>query len=484
MKMSDRLAGFDGLIAGAMREWKVPGLTITVVDGDTVVHLQAYGTRDPGKGLPMTVDTHYRLASNTKAFTAMALGILVDEGKVAWDTPVRRYVPELRMYDPYATEHLTPRDLLCHRSGLPAHDGARWGKTSTRAEIVGRYAYLEPSCDMRTRLQYNNLMYMLAGHIVERVTGVPYEQFITDRILRPLGMEKSGFSRVRAFRTGDCAECYWQKDGMLRLYRHAEDGDPDEVHAGAPAGGLVSTAREMGPWLIAQVNGGACGGTRIVSAATLAEMHTPQMIDNWPRTFPEMGPSACALGWFTWTYRGHPLVLHGGFFGSQLVMIPSRRVAVAFLPTLGMHSHLYLVACFTVFDRLLGLDPQPWQERFMEQGKKDREKLAADAARARVVPVAGTHPSRPLPAYCGTFSHPAYGVLTIDEDSAGLGIRFNGDERVALRHFHHDTFEMRDEEDDYSVRFTFQADARGGLSTLSAPLEPAVRDIVFARAAV
>jgi CubicO group peptidase (beta-lactamase class C family) len=479
--MADTLAGFDSFIDGAMKEWKVPGLTITVVKGDAVAHLQAYGLRDPSKNLPMTVDTYYRLASNTKAFTAMAMGILVDEGKVAWDTPVRRYVPELRMYDPYVTEHLTPRDLLCHRSGLPAHDWAGGGRQSTRTDVVARLAYLEPSCDMRTKLQYNNLMYMLAGHVVERVAGIPFEQFVTERILRPLGMEKSLFSRVRAIRSGDFAECYWRKDGKLMLYQHETDGDPDAVNAGSPAGGLITTAREMGPWLITQLNGGTCAGTRIVSEATLAEMHTPQMIDNWPRTFPELGHSSCALGWFTWTYRGYPLVLHGGFFGSQLVMLPSHKIGVAYLPTLGMYSSLYQVACFNIFDRLLGLDQLPWQERLMGQVKKDLEKLAQDKARDRVVPVAGTTPSRPLSAYRGTFSHPAYGAIVIDEDAAGLGIRIHGGDRTALRHFHFDTFELRDDEDDFSVRFTFHSDARGNLSSLSAPLEPAVKDIIFTR---
>ncbi len=133
-------------------------------------------------------------------------------------------------------------------------------------------AHLEPSCDMRTKLQYNNQMFVLAGHLVERVAGIGYEQFVTERILKPLRMEHSGFSLTRAVETGDFAECFWQRNGELTLYKHDRLPDPDEVHPGAPAGGLVSTANDMAPWLIAQLGGGVCAGVRIVSEATLAEM--------------------------------------------------------------------------------------------------------------------------------------------------------------------------------------------------------------------
>jgi CubicO group peptidase (beta-lactamase class C family) len=481
--MSNRLAGFDSCVESAMKDWRVPGLGLAVVEGDRAIHVKAYGLRDPEKNLPMTTDTRYRLASNTKAFTSMAVGILVDEGKVSWDTPVRRYIPELRLADPWAMEHITPRDLLCHRTGLPAHDAAGWSGKTDRPGLVARLAYLEPSFDPRTKLQYNNLMFMLAGHLVERVSGVPYEQFVTERILEPLGMEHSTYSHARAFQTGDFAECYWQKDGRLMLYRHDHMPGPDEVNPMSPGGGLVSTANDMVPWLVTQLNGGVCAGKRVVSEQSLAEMHTPQMIDNWPCPFPELGHSSAGLGWFIWTYRGFRLVLHGGFFGSQLVMLPAKRIGIAFMPTLGMHSALWEDVCFTVFDRLLELPALPWHERLLEDMAKQVAKEKEDKAKARIQRRSGTNPSRALQDFCGRYEHPGYGSFKISADGVELRISAGDDETFPLRHFHFDTFEIQFPDEDDGPKITFCTDAKGCVASISAPFEPAVRDIVFTRSA-
>ncbi|HET6487496.1 MAG TPA: serine hydrolase [Spirochaetia bacterium] len=477
--MSSKLTGLDPQIEASMKDWMVPGLALAVVEGDRLIHCAGYGSRDPAQGLPMTPETRYRMASNTKAFTAMAVAMLVDEGKVAWDTPVRRYIPELRLFDPYATDHLTPRDLLCHRSGLPAHDWSGWGGLD-RASIPTRLAYLEPSCDIRTKLQYNNLMFMLAGYLVERVSGAGYERFVTDRILKPLGMEHSGFSFGRAIQSGNFAECYWRKGDELVLYRHDTASDPDEINPGAPAGGLVSTARDLVPWVVAHLNGGACGDTRIVSEACLTEMHTPQMIDNWPCRYPEMGHSSAALGWFVWTYRGQRLVLHGGAFGSQIVMMPSRRIGIIYLPTLGMYSNLYEEICFTVFDRLLGLDPLPWHERLISEMGKQREKEAEEKAKGGCDRKAGTHPSRMVEDFCGVYEHPACGKVTISSSGGSLFAK-GAWEKLPLRHYHYDSFELLSDSGDPVVRLTFHTDGTGVVSSFSGPMERSVKDVVFTR---
>ncbi len=265
------------------------------------------------------------------------------------------------------------------------------------------------------------------------------------------------------------------------LYRHDEEPDADEVDPGAPAGGLISTARDLVPWVVAHLNGGVCRGARVVSEGALAEMYTPQMIDNWACPFPELGHSSAALGWFVWTYRGHRLVLHGGAFGSQIVMMPSRRIGVIYLPTLGMYSNLYQEICFTVFDRLLGLEPLQWHERLMEDMAKQREKEKQDRAKAGCDRKAGTHPSRALEEFCGVYEHPACGKITVGLGGGSLFAK-GGWDKLALRHYHYDSFELLSDSGDPIVRLTFHTDGKGIVSSFSGPMEPAVKDVVFTRA--
>jgi CubicO group peptidase (beta-lactamase class C family) len=369
---AQRLDGFDEFVNNAMKDWKVPGMAISIIKDEEMIYSRGFGLRDPQNNLEMNADTLYRIASNTKAFTAMSLAILVDEGKMEWDKPVRHYIPSFKLFDTYASEHVTPRDLLCHRTGLPSHDGALDDRNMSRREIVEHFRYLEPSCDIRTRLQYNNWMYMLAGHLVECVAGDKWEHFVQERIFNPIGMKNSNFSFIKSRKTGNYAECFYEKAGELIQYRMHKEFDPDFVFPRAPAGAINSSANEMANWVILQLNKGKFEGRQIVSEAGIYEMHSPNMIDNWNSPYDELGESSCGLGWFIWSYRGHKLVLHGGFFGSQVYLMPKQKIGVVVLPTFG--SELPGVAAYNIFDRLLGLDEIPWNRRKMEETVKAKEK--------------------------------------------------------------------------------------------------------------
>lgn len=468
-----KLEGLDQLIENGLKEWRVPGLALAVVKDGELIFSDGYGCRDPEKELKMNADTLYRMASNTKAFTALTLAMLVDEGKLDWDKPVRYYIPYFRLKDKYASEHVTPRDLLCHRTGLPAHDGALHD-FKTRKEMVENLQYLDSSYPIRTKQQYNNLMFMTAGHLVDCITGQTWESFVQERIFNPLEMKKSNFSYFKSRLSENYAECYYMKNDELHQYKFNKPADPEYIYPRSPAGGINSTANEIANWMIMQLNKGEFKGKRIASEKAFAEMHSPQMIDNWNSPYEEHGESSCGLGWFIWAYRGQKLVVHGGFFGSQVWLMPKKNIGVAVMPTLG--SSLTDITLYSIFDRLLGLDQVDWTARKInerEVAKKNRQPAVSDQ-------INGTSPSHALEDYCGVFTDKGYGKFTVKTDGKKLYVEDDGHDNY-LRHYHYDTFELLGDDGDAFCKVTFHTDAKGVISSISAPFEPAVKDIVFTR---
>ncbi len=488
-RYKEALKGFDEFVADVIGEWKAPGIALSIVEGDERIYSKAYGMRDPDKELPMRTDTLFRMASNSKAFTSASFAIAADEGKIDLDKPVRYYIPGFRLFDPHATEHVTPRDLMCHRTGLPAHDGAmRDGKLS-RAQIIELFRYLEPNYPIRTKLQYNNWMFMLTAYLVECVTGQRWDHFVQERIYDPLGMKTSNFSYAKSKLTGNYAECFNERnDG--RIIRYTWDGgkDPEHVSVWAPAGGVNSTADEMANWMIMQLNDGKFKGRQIISKELVYEMHCPQMVDNWITPYEELGQSSCGLGWFSQYYRGYRVVLHSGFFGSSVFLVPQLRIGFAFLGTLNLIVHsvpllntvLSQIVFFRFLDRYLGLDEIPWLERRRVEKRAALEIDRQEAQKADADHVPGTSPSHALDDYCGTYDHPAYLKLNIVKDGDGLAVDDNG-RRIALKHYHYDTFKLNEDDEEPAIRVTFHTDAKGRISSVSAPFEPAVKDIIFTR---
>ena len=472
----EKLNGFDEFVEGTMKEWKVPGLALSIVKDSEVVYSKGYGYRDPDKGLKMDTDTLYRIASNTKAFTSMSAAMLVDEGKLEWDKPVKEYLPYFKLQDSYATEQATPRDLLSHRTGLPAHNKALL-QFESRKEIVENLRYLEPSYPIRTKHQYCNLMFLTAGHLVEYVAGQSWESFIKERIFDVLGMGKSNFSFPKSRLSGNFAECFYLKNDELKQYKISEEVDPEFLFPRNPAEGINSTANELTKWMILQLNKGEYQGKRIVSEKAFLEMHSPQMIDNWNSPYEEHGESSCGLGWFIWGYRGHKVVLHEGFFGSHIYLIPQKKIGIAYMSTL--KSPLADIVIFNILDRMLGLDQINWNER------KLREMV--DALKNQQTPVSDrkldTKPSHALSEYSGIFKHPAYGMFDIKIDGTKLFLKENGGKELKLRHYHYDTFELLDENREVAFRITFHTDAKGYVNSVSAPRESGVKDIIYIRGA-
>src|SRR5436190_14910917 len=211
------LDGFDAFVSDVLKEWNVPGMAIGIVQSNKTIYAKGFGYRDLKQKLPVTTNTLFAIGSTTKAFTCVVLGTLVDEGKLDWDKPIRNYIPEFRLQDPHATELTTARDLVTHRTGLPRHDLVWYNNTSiSRREVVQRLPYLEPNHAFREKFQYNNLMYVVAGHLIETITGQSWEENVRQRIFGPLGITNSNFS-VRDSQSNDnFALPYQEQKGIVK----------------------------------------------------------------------------------------------------------------------------------------------------------------------------------------------------------------------------------------------------------------------------
>src|SRR4030043_709070 len=244
------LKGYPEQVSSLQTDWKVPGLAVSIVKDGKIIFAEGFGYRDVEQKLKVTPHTVFAIGSCTKAFTATAMGMLVDEGKVGWDKPVRDYLPAFNLQDVVASERMTPRDLLCHRSGLPRHDAMWYGSALSREEIFSRLQYLEPSKDFRTVWQYQNLMFMTAGYLVGEMAGMRWEAFIQKRIFEPLEMKESNFSVNDSQKAPDFALPYQEKNAKV------EPVPFRNLDAIGPAGSINSNVLAMANWIRMNLNKG------------------------------------------------------------------------------------------------------------------------------------------------------------------------------------------------------------------------------------
>lgn len=467
--------GFDAWVEQVMQEWHVPGVAVGAVKDGKVVLLQGYGYRDVESQTPVTPHTLMAIGSNSKSFTVVLMGQLVDSGKLDWDKPVRDYLPEFRLHDDYATANMRVRDLVTHVSGLPRHDLLWYGRSLGREELFDRLQYLEPTTSFRGRWQYQNLMFMTAGYLVERVTGRSWDDLINERIFGPLGMERSNTS----------VDAMPSSDDFSYPYRY--DRDDDEVRRipfrnidnVGPAGSINSSVEEMVRYIQMHLDSGAVDEqTRIVAADNAVLMQTPQSVTGRRDQYPELGPSTYGFGLMVTTYRGHKMVSHGGGidgFISAMGWLPYDGIGVMVLSNMsGEANPVPGLIQYRVFDDLLGLEPVDWNARNHEQVERGRKRQEEEEAKRAEERVEGTSPSHELPAYTGIYSHPAYGSMTISLRDGQLRMEYDQFE-ATLRHFHFDVFEA--ESGDGGVlegRVQFLMASNGKIDRLAMRLEPAL----------
>jgi CubicO group peptidase (beta-lactamase class C family) len=470
------LKGLDKFITERMEEWKVPGLAISVIQDSRLVYSEGFGFRDADKNLPVTPQTLFAIGSCTKAFTAVTMGILVDEGQLEWDRLLKEYLPTFKLKDTFTTERMTPRDLVCHRSGLPRHDAMWYNSSASRKELFERLQYLEPSKDFRTTFQYQNLMFMTAGYLVGQISGTRWERFVRNRIFMPLGMTNSNFSVNDSQKAPDFALPYMEKDDKIIKIPFRN------IDTVGPAGSINSNVTDMANWVLLNLSKGKIGDQQVISESSLKEIHSPQMISSKSYRYNESFYSMYGMGWMISSYRGHLRLAHGGGidgFTALVALLPRDNIGMVILTNMS-GTALPPIISNNVADRLLGLDQIDWNSRIkkqVEEGEKEAEKAKKDKDKDRKL---NTKPSHSLEDYAGDYEHPGYGEISIVKKGVQMTAEYNSIPFTAS-HYHYDVFELNNEILDEALKVSFFTDLKGNIRSLSIQLEDAVDPIVFTK---
>jgi CubicO group peptidase (beta-lactamase class C family) len=477
IKAKKALADFEKIVERGLKELNAPGVAMAVVKDDEVIFAKGFGYRDVEKKIPMTADTLVAIGSASKAFTTFAMGVLVDEGKLEWEKPVRNYIPWFRLYDTFAGERLTPRDLVTHRSGLPRHDLSWYNDyEASREEFVRRLAYLKPSADLREKFQYNNLMFLTAGYLVEVLTDEKWEDAIRAYVFKSLGMKRTNFSVEDSQKDADFALPYREREGKIEQIPFRN------ITNIGPAGSINSSVNEMSHWLLVHLNGGKFEGKQIIGPQTLEDMHLAHMPTGSTPAIPEVTPADYGLGWFVDTYRGHRRVHHGGNidgFSALVSMLPQDGVGFVVLVNKNGAALTELLTRHAT-DLILGLEPKDWIGEAVKRKAKGEEveKEAKQKKHTRRKP--GTKVAHELKEYTGDYVHPGYGDLKVFLKNKELYFNYNAI-TTPLEHWHYETFNGKRVDDPTfaDMKLTFRTDVNGYVASLEAPFEPTLDAILF-----
>lgn len=443
-----QLRGFDAYVAQAVRDWNVPGLAIAVVKDDSVMFLKGYGVRALGSTDPVGPHTLFANASTTKAFTALAVALMVDDGKLQWDDRVEDRLPEFVLKVPYATQELTVRDLLTHRVGFGDPGFLWYGRTFDYAAMLRRLRYVNPESSLRSRFAYNNVAYATAGVIVGRVAGTSWDEVVKTRILTPLGMTETVTQARDLASRGDVAAPHDYIGDTLRLIGRDAVDLVDPI---APAGSMYSTVTDMAKWLRFLLDSGRVAGRRLVTAASFAELFRPQVVigpqDGFYPTARLTRPhfTAYGLGWFLEDYRGEFVAFHTGSIDGTVAivgLVPERRLGVVIFANRD-HAELRHALMYRVFDAYLGGPPRDWSKELRAMYDSLRNQSRQARHQAEAARVMGTAPSLPLDRYAGTYTDSLYGDLTLRLEGGALVAEVSPFLVADVEHWHYDVFRLR-----------------------------------------
>jgi CubicO group peptidase (beta-lactamase class C family) len=403
--------GLDAYIVKSMQTLKVPGMAVAIVRNDSVIYTKGFGVLAVGSHAPVDDRTLFEIGSSTKAFTATLMSMMVSDGKMHYDDLISKYLPDFKLYDPYASAQVTLRDALLHRTGVGRGEWTWIDAGTSREDVLHRVRFLPPTSPFRSKWSYQNIMYLAVGQAVGKAAGTTWDDLLQQRIFTPLGMTSSHATYLGVTTTNLAIAHAMDHDTVFRKERFNAENI-------APAGGIVTNARDMAQWLRLQLSGGVINGKRLVDSAAFLETHTPQIL---------MGPGSPAggdqprfstygMGWMIQDYRHQVMVQHGGNtpgMTAAVGMLPEKKIGVAVLSNLD-HSQLPDMLMHYIFDRQLG---EPMHDYVAEAYKRSQSRRRPADTTAAHVPVA---PPLPLSAYVGTYSDSVYGAVTVAIQNGNL----------------------------------------------------------------
>lgn len=445
-RLPAQMKGFDAYVQHVMEQWQVPGLAVAIVKDGKVVLAKGYGVREVGKPARVDGGTIFDIGSNTKAFTAAALGTLVATGKLDWDARVVDYVKPFQLSSAYVTQSITLRDLLTHRSGYC--DPGMW-YTSDDSDVIARVRYQQPDYGFRAEFCYNNILYLTASRFIPAVTGETWNRYIAEHVFAPLGMDHTVTTAAEVEAANDVAEPHGLMDGKVVAIQPYW---PHNMDIMSPVGGIYSSADDMSHWMSMLLADGRYEGKTVLDSATVRDMETPQMliqatgvgreIRAWlpGSTFYTYG-----LGLFIQTYAGHTLVWHAGDIdgmASAVALVPDSQLGVAVLSNMNQSDARFGIVQ-RVLNAYLGLPPGNLSDTLLAMTQRARK--AGDAAAEKL---AATRDStgrvpHPLSDYAGVYADPFAGAVRVSMEDGHLVLRLGNLDYIGdLEYWHDNTFRV------------------------------------------
>jgi len=436
----DTVAIFDAYVQKAVKDWNIPGLAIMVVKNNEVVFKKTYGVKSLETNTPVTNETYFACASTTKAMTATAMGILVDQGKVSWDDPVIKYLPNFRLYEPYVTTQIRVRDLFLHNSGVGNTDYL-WGMNILSGdEVIDRMQLVKPSYSFRSSFIYQNIFYHIAGKVIEKVSGETWADFVTAHIFKPLGMNRTVplLSRIQ---DDNISQAHFTIDGKVKKITR---DTADRVGA---AGSVYSTIDDISLWVKCMIDSSKYAGGRLVSPATWKTLLKPQTFvteDGFYPTAQLTKPNftTYALGWFQQDYKGQKLNFHTGSLAGEIAIhgqMPALKTGVYVFANLD-HAEARHALMFKAMDMFAVGGDTDWSTEFLKLYGDIKEKAKNAEKEQEAQRVLNTKPSLALDAYVGLYEDPLYGAINIANNNGVLQASNIKLGTGNLSHFNFDTF--------------------------------------------
>ena len=475
-------ASLDAVVEQCRKAFQVPGIAVAVVKDGKVVTAKGYGVRKIGDPAPVTPRTRFGIASNTKVFTAAALAMLVDEGKLAWDDRVVDRLPGFQMSDPYVTREMRIQDLLCHRSGLALGAGDLMffpPSNLTEEDILYRLRFVPLDTSFRSAYAYDNILYNVAGAVIKQAGGKPWPEVMRERFFRPLGMRDS-LTSIRELRAGeDGVTPHAMAGGKLVAIPH------QPMDNNAPAGAIVSSVEDLAKWVQLLLDEGDLGdGKRLLSARQVAILQRPLTLlpvgaKEGPLKEGRPTMAAYAMGLEVQDYRGQRMVWHtGGLAGmlSRVTLLPEQKLAVIVL-TNAESGEAFQAITNTVLDHYLAAPPKDWVAAYQEARRLKQAKVDQALAAHATTREAASRPSLPLAKYAGRYRDPWYGDVFLELKGDDLQIRFSHtlSLEAPLEHWQQDTFVARwpDRSMDADAFVTFALNPDGSVARIAMqPVSP------------
>jgi CubicO group peptidase (beta-lactamase class C family) len=431
----------DTYIEKAVADWQVPGLAIVVCKDGQVVLQKGYGVRELGKLEKVDAQTIYACASTTKAMTAAAMGMLVDEGKVRWMDKVIQHYPEFKLADPYLTRELTIKDLFTHNGGMGNAD-LLWGYSdNSQNQILERFGKVTPMYSMRASFIYQNIMYLVAGKVIERVSGMPWSDFVQKRIFTPLSMVRTFPTLKASLNETNRARPHEYINGIITPI---DNSDADEIDA---AGSVWSCVEDISKWMRCMLDTGRYNGKMLISPNTWAEIFKPQSLVTPSGFYPtaqltKPNWTTYGLGWFQHDYKGKMVQFHTGSLAGTVAihgLLPSEKLGVYILGNLD-HAEVRHAIMYYVFDVFLNEKPRDWNKDFKILYDGLRQQSEAIQKQRDMQRVVDTKPSHALEKYTGTYTDPVYGKAEVSLKEGKLIVKWSSKLSMILEHWHYNTF--------------------------------------------